>query len=443
MTVTHGMDTVAGRRVGDDLMAGADELDELGARVDALLHGFEWCGTDAERTREEWRSTARPRLVLASRHLHELAVTLQHEADAQDRVSGDESGAQPGAHEVGWLGAVARGLHRTAAAAGDLGSKMVDILTGRRDWSIAAVLASALGTVGAAAGTVANAVTGEDRRWFAESHAEVGAPVTVPSQSDDPYRRPLTPPTDTASLMQGVADAYAAGSAPGSSGDIRITRIVNADGQVGYVVAIPGTESWALPAESKVRDLTANLDLMAGRPTAAVESVREAMAAAGVPDGAHVLLVGHSQGGIIAGQLATDPAFASRYDVSHVLTFGAPIDHFEFADGTSVLQVQHRGDVVPDLDLNGDRAALKGIWDPRPEQQPRVTLPGPGNQFQVVENHDYVNYVNSVHTALGADGPEGAAIRQWQDDPSMAVFLVQDGDTASAVDVPIRRGEPR
>lgn len=455
MTVTHGMDAEAGRAAGDAVERGADELEALGARLDVLINGFDWTGVDAERTREQWRSVERPRIARAFGHLAELAVDLRREAADQDVVSGatdtggvaapsrasvpvDQGRAFDGLRDR--LAAIGAGLRRQGHALADFGGKVLDSLTGERQWSVAAIVSSALGNVGAALGTAANAVTGEDQRWFAESHAEVGSPVPVPLHSVDPTRPGLTAPTDTATLMQGVADAYAAGGAEGSGGDVRITTVTNADGRVGYVVAIPGTEDWSPAARGTVRDLTANLDLMASRPTAAVESVREAMAAAGVPHGAPVLLVGHSQGGIIAGELATDAGFREQYDVSHVLAFGAPVDHLDFDSSTRVLQVQHEHDVVPRLDLGGIRDSVTA---PFPEREPVVTLPDPGSATSLVENHSYVQYVDSVNTTLHTGGDTGAAIRQWQDDPGMAVFLVGPEDRASAVDVPIRRGEPR
>lgn len=77
-------------------------------------------------------------------------------------------------------------------------------------------------------------------------------------------------------------------------------------------------------------------------------SVVDALAAIGLPAGSELLIVGHSYGADTALDLASDPAFAGRYEVSHVVATGyfsqpqlpsAPAD-------TKVLVVQNRHDIV-------------------------------------------------------------------------------------------------
>ena len=222
---------------------------------------------------------------------------------------------------------------------------------------MAALAASALGTVGSAAGAVVSGVTGEDEHWFDEGRGVAGTPVaapTDPSQAGQ-YRPVVAQPRDLPSLMQGVTDAYQVGNDPSSHGDVRITRVDNGTGTPAYVVSIPGTETWSPSAGATGRDLTANLGLVAGNPTAAAESVRLAMDQAHIPPGSPVMLVGHSQGGIIAGTLAADHDFVQQYGVTNVMTYGAPIDHLDIDPSVQVMQVQHTTDVVPRLDLGGIR----------------------------------------------------------------------------------------
>ncbi len=234
--------------------------------------------------------------------------------------------------------------------------------------------------------------------------------------------------------MQGVTDSYQVGHDPGSSGDVRITRIDNGTGTPAYVVAIPGTESWSPSAGATGRDLTANLALVAGQPTAAAESVRLAMDQAGIPPGSPVMLVGHSQGGIIAGTLASDPSFVQKYGVTNVLTYGAPIDHLDIDPSVQVMQVQHQTDLVPRLDLGG----LRTGDSPIPSHQPTVTLDNPGGMFDVVTNHSYVEYANSVRDELGADTEAGRALRDYQG--TLSPFFVGPNGTVTAIDVPVSRG---
>ncbi|GAA4363297.1 hypothetical protein [Nocardioides caricicola] len=429
MTVTHGMDTDAGRRAGADIRQGADQITDLAQRLDTVLMSFDWTGTDAERVRDSWREQERPALDATAQHLAALAVLLDGEAQAQDQASGTEAAA--GGH----LGALLAGLLRTGDGVVDFESKVVDVLTGRRDWSVAALAASALSTVGAAAGAVVGAITGEDPHWFAEGPGLAGDPVaapTDPSQAGQ-FHPVVARPTDLPSLMQGVTDSYQVGAEPGSNGDVRITRVDNGSGTPAYVVSIPGTESWSPSAGATGRDLTANLHLVAGNPTAAAQSVELAMQRADIPPGAPVMLVGHSQGGIIAATLASDRAFVERYGVTNVLTYGAPIDHVAVDPSVRVLQVQHGLDIVPRLDLGGITTS-----DLSPDRQPVVTLDSPGQFWQAGVNHSYVEYAQSVRDELGADTDAGRILREYQ--ASLSPFFVTPGGSVSAVDVPVSRG---
>jgi hypothetical protein len=78
-----------------------------------------------------------------------------------------------------------------------------------------------------------------------------------------------------------------------------------------------------------------------------------------VPAGAELLLVGHSQGGIAAMNLAGDPALngpAGRYRITHVVAAGSPIGNKRPNGRTRVLGVEHQGDLIPELDGIEERA---------------------------------------------------------------------------------------
>lgn len=453
-TGLHGMDTDAGREVGQTLASGAQQITELAHRLDAAITVLEWIGVDADRHRDDWQTSQRPALDRSAQLLSAVATLLAHEADSQDQVSGSggsvtaagagvsaAAGGDTGRGGIlGWLdrhvGGLLRGLVRTGEHASDFVSKLDDVLTGEKDWSVSALAASAVGTVGSAVGAVYDGITGEDHHWFDEGRGVAGEPVAAPTDPTQAsqYHPAAARPTDLPSLMQGVTDAYQVGGEPGSNGDVRITRVDNGTGTPAYVVSIPGTESWSPSAGATGRDLTANLALVSGNPTAAAESVRLAMDRAGIPAGAPVMLVGHSQGGIIAGSLASDPAFVQRYGVTNVLTYGAPIDHMGIDPSVKVLQVQHATDLVPRLDLGG----LQTGDSPFPAtRQPTVTLDNPGGMFDLATNHSYVEYANSVRDELGADTEAGRLLRDYQG--SLTPFLVGPDGTVTAVDVPVSR----
>ncbi len=450
MTATLGMDTLAGRQAGDQLAHGSQQIAELARRLDVVVMALEWAGLDADRYRSDWRDQQRPTLDATAQLLAEVAALIRGEAEAQDQAS-DSGGsvaavgavaaaATPGGGGIlGWLdrhvGNFFRGLVRTGEHASDFVQKLDDVLTGERDWSVAALAASALGTVGSAAGAVVSGVTGEDGHWFDEGRGVVGSPVaapTDPSQAGQ-YQPVVAQPRDLPSLMQGVTDAYQVGNNPASHGDIRITQVDNGTGTPAYVVSIPGTETWSPSAGATGRDLTANLGLVAGTPTAAAESVRLAMDQAHIPPGSPVMLVGHSQGGIIAATLASDHDFVQQYGVTNVLTYGAPIDHLQIDPSVNVMQVQHTTDIVPRLDLGG----LNTSSMPFPDRQPGVVLDNPGHVWELATNHSYVEYANSVRDELGANTSEGEILRQWQ--ASLGRFFVGPNGTVTAIDVPVSR----
>ncbi len=448
---TLGMDTEAGLAASTELDRGSQRIAELATRLDSALRSFEWTGLDAERTLDAWQETERPALDTTVTQLASMALLIRQEAQAQDTVSGDGSSTSAGgtvvtsAQPQGFLGKVGQfltdrisaaydGAVRTLGHAGGFLGKVGDVLTGREDHSVSEIAASALLTLGSAAGTVANIVTGKDQHVLGEGTGVAGTPTAVPGQGEGSLYRPaLAPPTDLPGLMQSVTDSYQVGTDPSNgSGDVRITRVDNGSGPA-YVVSIPGTETWSPVAGSEPRDLSANLQLVAGNPTAAAESVRAAMDAAGIPPGSPVMLVGHSQGGIIAGQLASDPEFVRHYGVTNVLTYGAPIDHMQLAPGVEALQVQHRFDVVPRLDLGG--VDLDGV-NPNTHVT-GVTLDSPGGVFGVVTNHDHTAYINSVREAMAGDGDAGRILRDYQS--TLSPFLVTQAGSATAIDVPVTR----
>lgn len=132
---------------------------------------------------------------------------------------------------------------------------------------------------------------------------------------------------------------------------ISVTKIVDADGVVRWRVSLPSTQEWLsrFGDQGATNDLDSNLALML---TPSLRSQYEravlaAMAQAGVDPSDPVMLVGFSQGGIMAGTLA---AYNSDYNWDAVVVAGAPIDSMPIPSSTTVVSVQHDGDPVPRLD---------------------------------------------------------------------------------------------
>lgn len=458
-----GMDTDAARACAKTLVNAGTTIEQLQHRLCESLTGFSWQGPGADDARARWNRDHAPALRATSRSLAELAQLLVAQAEEQDAGSadpgagggsawGDTTGWQTEPHgqpvdrgSPGLLGqlwdairgravqraeAALAGLHRLGDASLHLGRTLVDILAGK-PVPVSAVLASALLVAGTGVGVELNQRTAGDLRVFGDGRPSIGAPVSV-----DPAR--TTSPTDTAALVHGVLDAYGAGSGE-HSGVVRIVAIERSGAPTAYIALIPGTESWNPIAGHRPRDLTGNVAIVAGTAATATASVRMAIEAV-VPPGSPVLLVGHSQGGMIGAELAADPAFRQRNSVDRVVTFGAPIDHIALAPEVRVLALQHASDVVPTLDLGGVRT--DGSIAPHSGMR-TVTLPDIAPSWNAAANHGTGGYETSVRQA---DGPDAAAIRAWEADPGAARFSVRpgDGSTVRAVDVPIIRiAEPR
>jgi hypothetical protein len=135
-------------------------------------------------------------------------------------------------------------------------------------------------------------------------------------------------------------------------------KVTSPDGKISYIVDIPGTKIWNLPGDDKgnVNDLGTNLNAMAGNPTTLENGVKEALSRAGAGPHDPVMLVGHSQGGIVAARAANDFVTSGQYNVTHVVTAGSPIGRIPIPDKVQVLSLENSGDIVPHLDASDNPA---------------------------------------------------------------------------------------
>lgn len=135
---------------------------------------------------------------------------------------------------------------------------------------------------------------------------------------------------------------------------VKITKIVDASGAIRWRVALPSTQEWLTQGPwndfGLTNDLDSNLTVMI---TPMLQSqyeraVLQALHSAGVQPDEPIMLVGFSQGGLVAGHLA---AFNNDYTWDAIVVAGAPIDHLPIPKSTSVVSVQHAGDPVHQLDV--------------------------------------------------------------------------------------------
>jgi hypothetical protein len=178
--------------------------------------------------------------------------------------------------------------------------------------------------------------------------------------------------------------------------DLAVERVVGVDGATRWVVELPGMRHMSVSADPE--DLSGAISAMALPATAYTRSVAKALDAAGVPQGAPVLLVGHSQGGIVAMDLAGDPAFnGERVRVTHVVAAGSPISSKQVApgSGTKVFSVENVNDVVTHLDA----------VDAAPETPQRLTYQFSADGHDVVRTHDATRYAQRIEALDDSPNP--------------------------------------
>ena len=156
------------------------------------------------------------------------------------------------------------------------------------------------------------------------------------------------PPRGTADLMRALA-VRGAHNAGGGSIDV---RTLDGAGGRRVIVDITGTTAWNVnPGRltEEVSDFGTNLRALANRSSVFERGVVQALRQAGVGTGEPIMLVGHSQGGMIAARLAAH-LDAAGFTVTHLVTAGAPIGLAAVPRSVSVLSLQNQGDLVPELD---------------------------------------------------------------------------------------------
>jgi pimeloyl-ACP methyl ester carboxylesterase len=222
---------------------------------------------------------------------------------------------------------------------------------------------------------------------------------------------------------------------------VRVMSVTQPDGTQAWVVQIPGTQVWDVTSGGNPVDATNNLRLVAGQDTAQNEAIVEAMRLAGIKPGEPVMLMGHSQGGITAMSLASDPDVQQEFTVTHVMTAGSPVSRFTPPAGVTVLSLEHEQDPVPRVDGRGNPASSDWVT---------VTRDSTGDLARPVKEGED----NPVDTAFESHVPLSnytatARYAQEAGDPSvdrvvdgMSVFLTDDPNAVTSQDYRMTRELP-
>jgi len=164
--------------------------------------------------------------------------------------------------------------------------------------------------------------------------ASEGAGGAVPTSVERLSTVPVGAPRDVAEALSRIPNESDGGA------QVRIEEY-----GATHVVYIGGTVEGSLGSGSQPWDMSSNLAALGGDAGASENAVRRAMTEAGIRHGDPVILVGHSQGGLVAMRVAQSPDVTAQA----VITAGSPIHAMVVPTGLAVVAVEHTDDVVPAL----------------------------------------------------------------------------------------------
>ena len=286
---------------------------------------------------------------------------------------------------------------------------------------------------GASYGVAVRGTDGNARVHHSEAAARIpsgaldartqAALAAMPEAAPDTHYEGITTSADT---IEHIVDMRGGDA---DNGEIAIEEhvTVGEDGATtrSWTVDIRGTQSFAI-GQSGPQDMTTNLQGVAGMASDQLDAIMEAMDAAGITPEEAVEFAGHSQGGIMAAQLAADPAVRARYNVVSVVTAGSPTATVAPSD-VPVLSYENSGDIVPGLDGNatrGDNVTTVRFHDYEAAAHPEDPVPS---------SHSAPLYVDEIRSTLDAarasSDPGLSALAAAEAHRTQALGLSQDTQT--------------
>lgn len=214
--------------------------------------------------------------------------------------------------------------------------------------------------------------------------------------------------------LAGLGRRLAELSTPGRpTGQIAIERY-----GTRFVVYLPGTQTWNPIAQGNPIDFTSNLQAMKGSGLAASErgvqiALAESIKASGIAAASSILLVGHSQGGLVGANLATkDPR------VKGLITFGAPISQQAAQIKVPTVAIQHSNDIVPKLGLKANPMLENMVTVER-------LLPISTPVAAILEAHDVSGYAK---TAELADESQELGVKRVREQVLAGIGVLETGE---------------
>ncbi|MGN6271918.1 MAG: hypothetical protein ACTHMQ_02385 [Protaetiibacter sp.] len=154
-------------------------------------------------------------------------------------------------------------------------------------------------------------------------------PVRVERVSESPT---ATAPSGAAQRLDRV---------PGDE-QVRIEQYTTPGRPPRYVVYVAPTQTFSPVAGEEPWDLTSNVAGVAGLPAGSIRATEQAMADAGITADSEVVLVGFSQGGLVADAVAA----SGRWNTVGLETYGDPGGGIELPEGIRGVAVRHSDDFV-------------------------------------------------------------------------------------------------
>lgn len=123
---------------------------------------------------------------------------------------------------------------------------------------------------------------------------------------------------------------------------VRIERYTAPGEPPRYVVYVAPTQTFSPTAGEEPWDLTSNVAGVAGLPAGSIRATEQAMADAGISADSEVVLVGFSQGGLVADAVAA----SGNWNAVGLETYGDPGGGIELPEGIRGVAVRHSDDFV-------------------------------------------------------------------------------------------------
>ncbi|MBP2214917.1 hypothetical protein [Arthrobacter sp. CAN_C5] len=176
-------------------------------------------------------------------------------------------------------------------------------------------------------------------------------------------------------------------------GVFEVLKMQRPDGPV-FVVVLPGTQGTTAAATDNPFDPTGIVEAVHYDSTFVADAVHRALAESGASHGDRVMMVGYSQGGMHAANIARHPQVAEDYSMELVLTAGSPTGREASGDGT-YLHLEHADDWVHQVD---------GTANPDERNRVTVTLAEPADEVPASEKglgpaHKLSTYLAGAETA--------------------------------------------